>query len=289
MELPGARHGQPMRPSIQVSSTQYANAVNKMTDKLGADLNDVMREEARFFIRDVVKFTPPKSLSQGRGAIEADLFGGRQTGRYKAIGIFQRIGNSRQVPPKVKRAGESETMAVALGWEGSKTVRIWKKYWLPNATNDQMQAWHKRHQSPTTGRTVRVSQSVIGRWKTTDQMWVSNATGNRYFKWLAERVGWAKAGWNAAAKRLGYKLPSYVSRHSNAQGGYREDLGKKILMSRSITLTNAASKIPNYQRIVDAAMRARWLSFVREVQAIANGRKSRRASLAGTVYGESSE
>ena len=260
---------------------RYNNDVNRFVNEFNANANEFLREEARLFLKTVIKFTPPKSHSQGRAAIKADLFGGRRisAARYASVGIFQRIGSSRLVALKNKMARVSETVAVSLGWEASKTIRIFRRLWRPNATNAEMAAHHKKYQNPNTGRTVFISQSQIGRWKVADQMWVSDATANRYFNLLSDRVGWAKAGWKISCARLGITLPRWISRNG-ARGGYIEELNASTLLRKSITLKNAACKIPNYQRVVDAALRARAVSLAAELKALSDGRKSRRQSLA---------
>jgi hypothetical protein len=194
-------------------------------------------------------------------------------------GIFQRIGESTIIPPKF--AGKvTQTIGVNLGWERSKNIRIMRQFWKPGASVSEMEAFHKRYQNKQTGRIGWVSQHDIGRWKVQDQMWVSNSSANQYFKKLADRVGYTKAGWVKAAIRVGLHVASYVRRHeSYAGGGYQAPTPSNL----NITAENYIAKIPNYAtKHVEPAVRSRVRSLASELARLLKGGKTRRKSLFGT-------
>lgn len=274
-----------MSLTVQIDSARYRNALNDFVYKLNADSVLLLKEEMRLLLRDVIRFTPPNNKKQGEGAIGGDLFGGKRIrrssgGRESSIGIFQRIGKSSLVPPRKN----GETVGVRLGWEGSKTIRIMRKFWKPNASLSEMEAFHKRFQNPRTGRTGVVSRSTVGRWKVQDQMWVSDSAASAYFKSLASRVGFTKAGWLKAAIRVGLNVPGWISRHvAYARGDYNPPTGKKL----EIEAINRSSKIPNYyERHVLPATRNRVWSVEKEIKRLLEGGKSRRGSLANTPTGQ---
>jgi hypothetical protein len=239
-----------------------------------------------------VNFTPPlKPYAQqkGRNAIKGDLFGGRKQMKkvYNTVGLFQRIGSSVIEPPKMRpktNRGTPQTVAVRLGWERSKTIRIYQKFWRPNASVAEMMAFYKRFQNPQTGRPGWVSKHNIGRWKVQDQMWVSDSAANKLFKHLADRVGYTKAGWLKAANAVGLALPSWVMKHeAYSKGGYEAPSPSRL----SIAAISRNSKIPNYfERHVQPAIRSRVRSIASELRRLVAGGKSRRGSLAGTPTGE---
>ncbi|MFM7850383.1 MAG: hypothetical protein ACKO96_00345, partial [Flammeovirgaceae bacterium] len=72
-----------------------------------------------------------------------------------------------------------------------------------------MNAFHLRYRDKY-GRIGFVSRSDIGRWKVQDQMWISNDTADRYLQAVQSRVGYAKAGFAAAALACGMRLPAWV-------------------------------------------------------------------------------
>ncbi len=261
--------------------------MNTFVKELKADGVLLLKEEMRLLLRDIVRFTPPqKGHAQGRNAIKGDLFGGkRKSGsRGSSVGLFQRIGTSRLAIPERARHSGAATYAVNLGWENAKRVRIFKQFWKPEASVDQMRAFHKRFQNKRTGRVGFVSQSVIGRHKVQDQMWVSNKSADAYFKMLADRVGLARAGWNSAANAVGLRLPNWVTKHKGANlGGYSPPSTSNL----QIVATNASTKIPNYfERHVYPAVRSRVRSIQSELNRLLAGSKSRRGSLAGTASGQ---
>jgi len=86
-----------------------------------------------------------------------------------------------------------------------------------------MARFHERYRSKKTGRTGYVSQSVIGRWKVQDQMWVQDQTANTYLNKVAGRIGWAKAGWLKAYTVLGgIRAAAWITRHGTQKGGYTD-------------------------------------------------------------------
>jgi hypothetical protein len=276
-----------MNLTLKFDQASYRHAMNRFVTELKADGVLLLKEEMRLLLRDIVKFTPPqKGHAQGRNAIKGDLFGGkRKSGaRYSSIGLFQRIGTSTLAVPERAQKSGAATYAVNLGWEGGKRVRIYKKFWQPEASVSQMRAFHKRFQDPRTGRVGFVSQSVIGRHRVQDQMWVSNAAASAYFKLLADRVGLARAGWGSAAAAVGLRLPQWVSKHKGANlGSYSPPSPNNL----QIVATNTSTKIPNYfERHVYPAMRSRVRSIQSELTRLLSGGKSRRGSLAGTAAGQ---
>lgn len=244
----------------------------------------VIKEEARGILRQVIALTPPgrtkqdaekkfwgihqtSGLAMGRAAIKGDLFGGKRAKRYLSIGLFQRIGSSKLVPPR-KLGREGQTVGVSLGWENGKRIRIYRKFWRPDAGIAEMTAFHKRYQNPRTGRTGRVSQSTIGRWKVQDQMWVSDSSANRYLKHLQDRVGWAKGGWAAGLIATGDRPPNWIARHAAAAGTVRPNFGTNPFFYA----TARAIKIPNYQRMVDTAVMTRERITQRKIDRIIAGK-----------------
>lgn len=231
----------------------------------------VFREETKLLIKSLWDNTPPATNAQGRGAIAKDLFGGRKVRRSNggfedSVGIFQRIGNSTQVPP---RNGATQTIGVRLGWEGSKTIRIMRKFWRPNASRGEMEAFHKRNRSPHTGRTSLVSRSTIGRWKVQDQMWVKDSVANSYLRWMQSRVGWTKAGFASLMNDVGGAVPNWINRHRSQAGYSRVNLDRPNAYVFGIGYN---IKIPGYQRMVDNAVKFREKMTAIKLQRVLDGK-----------------
>lgn len=190
-----------------------------------------LSKQAQLLTEHCMMLTPPRNKSQGDSAIAGDLFGGKRisSARYSSVGLFQRIGGSSLAAP---RGEGTTTVGVHLGWERSTTIRIMKQFWRPDASMQEMEAFHKRYRNPRTGRPGHISQSVIGRWKVQDQMWVKNATAAAYFRKVKSAVGWARAGWLRAYLALGgTRAPDWVRRHGPVRGQFIDgrlggDVGK---------------------------------------------------------------
>lgn len=257
-----------MNFSVKVDSKRLEFDLARLADAARVDLGQVIKQEGGLVASTLMKIIPPtigkstlgspgsgglssKAKETGENAIKGDLFGGKKasSARYSSIGLFQRIGGSSLVPP---RKGIGETVGVRLGWEQSKTVRIMSRFWKPSASPAEMKSFHKSHRNAR-GRTGNVSQSVIGRWKVQDQMWVNNSAADAYFNDLKSRVGRSKAGFAAAAIVCGIRVPAWIRRHASGFGTASYNFGKNPY----ITGTATSIWIPDINRYIDNAMAIR--------------------------------
>jgi hypothetical protein len=263
---------------VQLNSSKLDYALQRLALAARVDLGKVIKQEGGNVAKSIMMILPPtpvpgttkprgsglsiKAKQQGENAIKSDLFGGRRRSgaRYASIGLFQRIGGSTLQPPKRAR---TETAAVRLGWERSKTIRIYFKYWRPNASDGELNNFHLRFRNRY-GRIPFVSQSTIGRWKVQDQMWISNGTADKYLKAVQSRVGYAKAGFAAAALACGIRIPAWVSRHAQRAGISSVNFGANPYVIG--TATNI--KVPNASRYVDAGLKFREKITLKKVDAL---------------------
>lgn len=253
---------------VQVDSKKLEFALARLADAGRVELGQVIKQEGGLVAKTLMLIIPPTigkstlgtpgkggmtkaAQEAGNNAIKGDLFGGKRASstRYSSVGLFQRIGSSSLVPPK---HGRSETVGVRLGWERSKTIRIMQRFWKQAASTSEMSAFHKRYRN-SRGRTGNVSQSVIGRWKVQDQMWIQNSSADVYFDLVKSRVGWAKSGFAAAALACGIRVPAWIRRHASASGTTSYNFGKNpYIKGTAINI-----KIPNINRYIDNAMAIR--------------------------------
>lgn len=259
--------------TFTVDTADLNRSLTRLAMAARVSLGDVMKQETAYLVREILRFTPPKSRKQGEGAIAGDLFGGKKTGRYTSIGLFQKIGSSTQVLPR-KTGAEGETIGVNLGWERGKKVRIMRKFWKPGASLGEMREFHKRYQDPKTGRTGRVSQSTIGRWKVQDQMWVGDSQAKAYFNELKKRVGWAAAGWQTLAQQCGADKMANSKRWSArlATVAGRSETNFSGNGQPYVKATAFNTKIPNYQRMIDGAIASRLRTTDKKVEQVLAGK-----------------
>jgi hypothetical protein len=79
--------------------------------------------------------------------------------------------------------------------------------------NAQLQSAQEIHKRFRDNRTGRVNPRNLQK-----PYPVSNTDYNALKKTLLLRVGWLASGWNAAAQKLGVKLPTWISRHGTSAG-----------------------------------------------------------------------
>ena len=278
--------------SIFSDTKKLEYALARLADAAKVDLGLVIKQEGAYVARTIMLITPPtgdklakgsqsqipivtggtitktkaggfstNAREQGENAILGDLFGGRKMAKETSIGLFQRIGNSTEVPP---RGGvPHETMGVNLGWEGSKTIRTFRKFWQPGASIAQMRAFHYANRNKR-GRPKQVSRSLIGRWQVQDQMWISNQAADAYLKHVQKKVGLGKAGFAAAAMACGVRVPSWIRRHMAKAGTAQVQFGQNPFVSARTT----GNQIPDLQRVVDSALKIRYKVTLSKIRAL---------------------
>lgn len=254
-----------MTPLIKYDALKYRAAVNRLITEKRADARMMLAEESRLLLRDIITLTPPKTQGQGERSVEANL--------------------RRAFSPLDPKKFENGT---ATGGRIAKLIRK-RNYAGLNALFSRMKG------SPLAGVTIvqpkdmqsvhRRQQDARGRIRRNRGMVSLLSDFTRYALSVRRRVGWAKAGWLAAAQLLGLALPGYVRRHGTARGSVAVSPAPLL----AVTMTNYSSKIPDYQAKVDFALRVRYRSFMREAARILAGGKSRRASFAGTPTGAKRE
>lgn len=247
---------------VTFDTSQYRNDINKFVDKLGADGQLLLKEEMRLLLRDIQRLTAPKTLAQGRKAVSGDI--GKVAGALDAEKIKW---------PEMKQAvRDRDIPAIMALAQNTKQGYFAKRRLL--TTPDQLAAAHISARN-TRGR-VRSDQNNM----------VFASIWKKYTKAIQDRVGYSRAGWATAAQGVGLTLPSWVARHAAySKGSYKAPSNGSL----QIVGTNRSAKIPNYQQTVDAAMRLRVKSIGSELKRLLDGGKSRRASLAGTTFGQAGQ
>lgn len=245
--------------SVKFDTVKYRNDLNQFVERLNADSVLLLKEEMRLLLRDIQTLTAPKTLAQGRKAVKGDLR------RVAAPLDAERI----QMPALKQAVAKRDLDAIAAISKNLKGTFFANRKLL--SSEGEIQAAHLTARN-NRGRVRRDlgNMAILRTW-------------NKYAKSVMDRVGYTRSGWFAAAQGAGLKLPSWVSKHAAyARGGYVAPTPASV----EIVAVNRSSKVPEYQRTVDAAMKLRAKSLGLELKRLMDGGKSRRASLAGTSYGE---
>lgn len=101
-----------------------------------------------------------------------------------------------------------------------------------------------------------------------EKLFVSQATFNRVLAVLQARVGWLAAGMNAAAARLGIRLPGWIARHGAKYGSIEVHPNKYGLRVRIIQNVPFADDVQGYPRRWNAALNKEISALQNQVTAI---------------------
>ena len=275
--------------SIFSDTKKLEYGLARLADAAKVDLGLVIKQEGAYIAKVMMQIIPPtgdktkngatvptvtggtiklkkasglsiNAKEQGENAILGDLFGGNKMAKEFQIGLFQRIGNSTEVPP---RGGQNQTMGVSLGNEGGKKIRIYRKFWQESASIEQMKAFHHANRNKR-GRRKQVTRSLVGRWAVQDQMWISNESADAYLAYVQKSVGLAKAGFAAAAMLGGIRVPSWIRKHMAKAGNAQGHFGANPFFIARTT----GNKIPDLQRVVDGALKIRYKITISKTLAV---------------------
>lgn len=245
--------------SVKFDTVKYRNDLNQFVTKLNADSALLLKEEMRLLLRDIQRLTPPKTLAQGRKAVQRDL-------RRVAAPLDPEKIKMPALKEAVTKRDIDAIRAIAKNIKG----QFFSNRKLLTSDSEMKTAHLSARTSRGRVRRDAGNMAILRIW-------------NKYANEIMGRVGYTRAGWFAAAEGAGLKLPSWVSKHSAyARGGYVAPTPNKL----EVVSINRSSKIPDYQNIVNAAIKLRGKSLGMELKRIMDGGKSRRASLAGTTFGE---
>lgn len=257
---------------IRVDDVEFRNALTAFDKVSKKGRAEVLQQTAKLVARDCMSFTPPndsdnffankkgkipwaKQKKIGVGAVLNDTLGKakhRQEKKGKAFsrgagdgGIFKVAGSKT-----FKRAEELDR-TMGGDWHGmkhalwvTKTGRIFgieKNLYQPDASVGMMARHHERYRKKSTGRVSKAGSFTrdVGRHVFLDKMLVSIKSWNAYFKHVSKRVGRAKAGWLAAARRFKLKgIPKWVVQHGSGEGGVvdrsRDSIFPYVILDNSV-------------------------------------------------------
>lgn len=170
-----------MSAQLKIDDKAFREALTRFAENSRKSGEEVLRNQARLFVQDAVKITPPNQdyklrRKLGEAAIAADI-------------------------RKIMR-GSNARDAI-----------------------DDPAALHQKYRRRTTGR---VAKERAIKFK------VRNLAA--YIKSVQERVGILASGWNAAAAKLGARMPDWIKRHGSSGGSIRIKLS---LLETRITIANS--------------------------------------------------
>lgn len=240
---------------------EFANQILNLQRVTQRALADVVKDEARLFVQDAIKMTPPFGSSPnqesfasqkrvGEAAVKRDL------GRSFTILDPSKIRDRRvrKDLEKAARKGDMETV---------KRLLLYCKIPVNSVLREATAAEHAK---------LRDKRGRVQKWQ---KVWVLRTQSvGRVLRAARSHIGRGKAGWMEAAKALGVKVPDWISRHVSSPGRV-QDLTKgtdkpRIIVSNEVPFIQEAgadlrivnramaNRIRNIKVKIEKAVRAGW-------------------------------
>jgi hypothetical protein len=242
--------------SFSFDSSGLEIALERLAQETKTDVGKIIKEEAKYLIKTVINFTPPKTRKQGVGAVRNDL------GKVAAVLDYNKLkakatsgGFYRSMAEMVKKR-ETEKLNKLLAtskmtfWGGRQII----------ASYDQLSATHRK---------MRNSYGRIGKE-------ANNATYAPEMKALRKdtenKIGYAAAGWIPAAKATGAPYKKFAER--TGVFGFGNGIVSYNFNAKDpyFKATNRNIKIPGYQRMIDGAVASRYLTTLKKIKRAMQGK-----------------
>lgn len=256
--------------TIQLDSSRFEKAIRATLADSKRAVPVVMRQQAKLFVRDVVRITPPSHVNE-RLAAATDTTGhvvGAAAKKWGEATIRGDLSRIVQVLPgrQLARLLDRPSWEADFAHEGASVIGPIQHKVLQST--DELRKWHQSHRNKR-GRVPKVNKRATTGIRARDlqfldQAYVSPSVYKDYLKSVLARVGLLASGWCAAAARLGLALPAWITRHGSSRGFIVERIGA---YSISITIANRvpfAGEVYGIERRMQSALdnRAKQLERV---------------------------
>ena len=240
--------------NIETSFERLEMALHELAKEAKVSLGLVIKEEAKYAIQTIVKFTPPKSKQQGANAVRADF------SRLAEPLVFE------DLQAKATKGGFYKSMARYVRNRDVEKLRA--LFRNPNLTHyygrpllENEDAIKKYHKDQRNDR---------GRIKGKPRVLAFGLDFRRVRKTMEDRVGWTVSGWNSSAKVAGARYKKFSDKLKPQAGGnirfgsVQSSFGPQPF----IKATAHNVKIPNYQRMIDGAIQSRERTTLKKIAAV---------------------
>ena len=244
----------PVVPKFNVNVPEWDRAFVKWVSVANMSIRDAMRTQARLLFERIINWkggaiaTPPKSVAQGKGAVQRDI--------YRAVFPLRAEGfNNPRTKKSVKRVLDEQNW-VGLGEMVKRGVFGQNlKGAFVAAFNPMMHKSQRRSR----GRVPRTSSKSY-KYATMDVKELKD-----YIKKKQGNVGQGKGGWAAALVRLGGKPAAWIAKH--AKHGTFEDRLQVRGKPEFVGINRSAwAKGGDEDRIIAMAMQGRVIAMERDIE-----------------------
>ena len=240
--------------NIETSFERLEMALHELAKEAKVSLGLVIKEEAKYAIQTIVKFTPPKSTKQGANAVRGDFSRLAEPLVFQDLQAKATEGGFYKSMARYVRNRDVEKMRALL-----RNPNLSHYYGRPLLeSEDAIKKYHKDQRNDR------------GRIRGKPRVLAFGLDFRRVRKTMEDRVGWTVSGWNASAKVTGARYKKFSDKLKPQAGGnirfgsVQSSFGPQPF----IKATAHNVKIPNYQRMIDAAINARLRITIRKVAAV---------------------
>jgi hypothetical protein len=249
-----------------IRADRFLRSFQRFSENSKRTKQQLLTQQMRLLVRDVVGVTPPGDRKKGEGAIAVDLlriFRPMNDAQLAAFENFNGLERREQFGHRgAKALGEIRTVILSRG---------------------EMEQWHQRRRRRD-GRVMQIHRRVTTGLRKRDLKGLDTGlVRERDFAWYRRKVqnevGTLAAGWNAAAQKLGVRLPAWVRRHGASRGSITITI---TATSMRIRVVNAVPFGPNVRGLIGRinwALNNRARQMDKQVRHFALKEEARRAGL----------
>lgn len=249
-----------MTPTITIDTSGFQRRMEELHDALigagkAGDAATIVEDEARLFVKQVIRLTPPKNKAQGEKAVARDL---SQIFTGVSDELLNTIGSDHGV----------SGIDAWLSTDG-KMKLTHAKWDRIDPTGSGMEAHHRAHQNAR-GRTEKLKKNYADKSVWYAPYVVSHQDYANYVKNVQSYVGRRKAAWAVSYQKIGGTVTRWISKHVvGAKGLCVDEL--KVPNRPSVVMVNFAPGIREDERIVRSALRIRMSAMKRRMRLVLSG------------------
>lgn len=241
---------------IKFHDQELSAALTQLARTSNFGLGSIIKEEGRYLTQLFIKFTPPKSKSQGVGAVRKDI------GKMAAVLDYSAL------QAKAKPGSLYESMA--------RMVRRRQTEALNNLfRNPKISYWGGRRVLGDVTQIAEVhlrSRNAYGRIPKDIALAGYKTDLRRYRKAIEDRVGYAAAGWIPSARATGASFKKFTEKIGQNAGAATFWFGRASERPPFLLAINRSVKIPGYQTKIDAAFKSRTSTTVKKIERLMAGK-----------------
>lgn len=226
---------------ISVDTSKANLAITRYVTELGQNAGEVIKREMLLLLQQCIKFTPPKTYTQGRAAIARDIR--RAVKQAEPDWITNNIHNPR-LRTRLRLAVESQNEV-----QFEALMKVISPKWQVVGFDPALHLEARDSRGRVQGK----------KWK---RITLHTREWSRYITQIQKRAGMMRASWVPALASVGGKAPYWVAGKQVKHGDF---IDATQSINPSFTATSRANGVTQFARIYQNALKSRAVSVERNV------------------------